>query len=147
VLCTAHYFVCKWRLATGLFLYLSVLYFKHCGYWNLPIQLPRGLRRGFAAARLLAFRVNIPSGAWMSVSCDCCVLSGRVLCEGLITRPEESYRVWCVCGRKASTVRKPCTIRGSNAMGWRGGGIRDFRIVMDCLMIVLQYNFSEILPE
>jgi hypothetical protein len=29
--------------------------------------------------------------AWMSVSCGCCVLSGRGLCEGLITRPEESY--------------------------------------------------------
>ena len=32
----------------------------------------------------------------MSVSCECCVLSGRGLCVGLITRPEESYRV-CVC--------------------------------------------------
>jgi len=24
------------------------------------------------------------------------VLSGRGLCDGLITRPEESYRLWCV---------------------------------------------------
>ena len=32
----------------------------------------------------------------MSVSCERCVLSGRGLCDGLITRPEESYRVWCV---------------------------------------------------
>ena len=32
----------------------------------------------------------------MSVSCECCVLSGRGLCFGLITRPEDSYRVWCV---------------------------------------------------
>jgi hypothetical protein len=32
----------------------------------------------------------------MSVSFDCCVLSGRGLCDGLITRPEESYGV-CVC--------------------------------------------------
>jgi hypothetical protein len=31
----------------------------------------------------------------MSVSCECCV-SGRGLCDGLITRPEESYRMWCV---------------------------------------------------
>jgi len=29
----------------------------------------------------------------MSVCCECCVLSGRGLCDGLITRPEES------CGR------------------------------------------------
>jgi len=28
---------------------------------------------------------------WMSVCCEYCVLSGRGLCEGLITRPEESY--------------------------------------------------------
>jgi hypothetical protein len=32
----------------------------------------------------------------MSVYCECCVLSGRGLCDGLITRPEESYRLWCV---------------------------------------------------
>jgi hypothetical protein len=32
----------------------------------------------------------------MSLSCDCCVLSGRGLCDGLITRPEESYWLWCV---------------------------------------------------
>jgi hypothetical protein len=32
----------------------------------------------------------------MSVSCECSVLSGRGLYDGLITRPEESYRVWCV---------------------------------------------------
>jgi len=29
----------------------------------------------------------------MSVCFECCVLSGRGLCDGLITRPEESYRV------------------------------------------------------
>ena len=27
---------------------------------------------------------------------ECCVLSGRGLCIGLITRPEESYLLWCV---------------------------------------------------
>jgi len=32
----------------------------------------------------------------MSVCCECCVLSGRGLCDGLITRPEESYWLWCV---------------------------------------------------
>jgi len=26
----------------------------------------------------------------------CRVLSGRGLCDELITRPEESYRLWCV---------------------------------------------------
>jgi len=27
----------------------------------------------------------------MSVSCACCVLSDRGLCDGLLSRPEESY--------------------------------------------------------
>jgi hypothetical protein len=35
-------------------------------------------------------------GACLSVCCECCVLSGRGLCDGLIIRPEESYRAWCV---------------------------------------------------
>ena len=26
----------------------------------------------------------------------CCELSGRGLCDGPITPPEESYRLWCV---------------------------------------------------
>ena len=34
--------------------------------------------------------------AWMFVCPKRCVLSGRGLCDGLITRPEESYRMWCV---------------------------------------------------
>ena len=34
---------------------------------------------------------NPTGGAWMSVWCECCVLSGRGLCDELIPRPEESY--------------------------------------------------------
>ena len=59
-------------------------------------QWPRGLRRRSTAARLLKSWVRIPPGTWMSVCCECCVLSGRGLCDELITRPEESYRLWCV---------------------------------------------------
>ena len=36
------------------------------------------------------------AGELMPVSCECCVLTGRGLCDELITRPEESYRLWCV---------------------------------------------------
>jgi len=32
----------------------------------------------------------------MDVCLLCCVLSGRGLCDELITRPEETYRLWCV---------------------------------------------------
>jgi len=37
------------------------------------------------------------------------VLSGRGLCDELITRPEESYRLWCVvvCDLETSYVRRP----------------------------------------
>ena len=50
-----------------------------------------------------------PTGAWMFVCCECCVLWGRGLCVGLITRPEESYRVWCVivCDLESSWMWKP----------------------------------------
>ena len=58
----------------------------------IPMAAPR-LIRGSAAARLLELRVRIPPGAWMSVSCKCCVLLGRDLCDWPIT---QSYRVWCV---------------------------------------------------
>jgi hypothetical protein len=44
-------------------------------------QWPRGQRRRSATARLPCLRLRIPPEAWMSVSCDCCVLSGRVLCD------------------------------------------------------------------
>ena len=30
----------------------------------------------------------------MDVCCECCVLSGRGLCDELITRLEDSYRLW-----------------------------------------------------
>jgi hypothetical protein len=33
---------------------------------------------------------KIPPGAWMSVYCECCVMSGRGLCDELVSRPEES---------------------------------------------------------
>ena len=59
-------------------------------------QWPRVVRRMFATARLLRSWVRIPPGVWMFVCCECRVLSGRGLCEELITRPEESYRLWCV---------------------------------------------------
>ena len=52
-------------------------------------QWPRGLRRGGAATRLLGLGIRIPPGAWMSVSYECCVLLGRSLCEGPISRPKE----------------------------------------------------------
>ena len=39
---------------------------------------------------------QIPPGAWMSVFCECWVVSGRGFCIRLIIHLEESYQEWCV---------------------------------------------------
>jgi hypothetical protein len=45
----------------------------------------------------------------MFVCCECCLLSGRGLCDELITRPGKSYRLWCVvvCDLETSRMRRP----------------------------------------
>jgi len=61
-----------------------------------------------------------PAGAWIFVSCVCCVLSGSDLCVYLISHPEESYRVCASlseCDREASVTRKPWLPRGCSATG------------------------------
>jgi hypothetical protein len=49
----------------------------------------------------------------MFVCCERCVLSDRGLCDGLIIRPEESYRLWrvVVCDQETSKTGrlKPAT--------------------------------------
>ena len=87
-----------------------------------PISTPRaypselaGLRRVSAAAGLLRLWVRISPGARMS--CECCVLSGRNMCDGLITRPQESFRLFvCLYDREASIMRRPCPTRGFRAI-------------------------------
>jgi len=73
-----------------------------------------GLRHEFAASRLLRLGVRIPPEAWMFFCCVCCVLSGRGLCDGLNTHPQESYRMWCVvvCDR----TRRSWSALGRNAI-------------------------------
>ena len=77
-------------------------------------QWPRGLSRS-SAARPMRMWVRIPPGAWMFVCCECCVLSGRGLCDGLITHPEESYRMWrvVVCDLETSKMRRLKTAYGA----------------------------------
>jgi hypothetical protein len=71
-------------------------------------QWPRRLRRMSMAARLLRSWVLIPPGAWIFV---CCVLSGRVFCDELITRPEESSRLWRVVVWSQSLVNEEAIAR------------------------------------
>ena len=58
---------------------------------------------------LLRSWVRIPPGAWIFVCCECRVLSGRGLCDELITRPEESQRLCCVvvCDLETSRMGAP----------------------------------------
>ena len=61
------------------------------------------------ATHLLRLWVRIPPGAWIFVCCECRVLSGRGLCDELITRPEESYWRCCVvvCDLETSRIGAP----------------------------------------
>ena len=64
-------------------------------YKPSPMRWPRCQGRRSAVARLDEIAGSNPAGG-LDVCCEYCVLSGRNLWVGLITRPEESYRVWCV---------------------------------------------------
>ena len=76
------------------------------------------------AAHLLRSWVRIPPGAWIFFCCECLVLSGKSVCDELITRPEESYRLCCVvvCDLETSRMGAPykCDISRLRVkvMGW-----------------------------
>ena len=74
-------------------------------------QWPRVLTRG--SAEIVG---SNPTGR-MEVCCECCVLSGRGLCDELITRPETSYRLSCVvvCDLEISWMRRPWPTGGCRA--------------------------------
>ena len=102
-------------------------------------QWPRSLGRRSAAVRVLRLWVRIPRGAWMSVCCECCVLSVRGLCNKLITRPEESYRRWCVaeCDLETPWMRRP----------WPTGVLSRQKHKNKQYMILWKYHFCLITKE
>jgi len=53
------------------------------------------------------------------------MLSGRGLCDELITRPEVSYRLWCVvvCDLETSRMRRPCPALGRSTTTKKKNGI------------------------
>ena len=79
-----------WLLDIHIIVILYIMTFVTGNLLACRSQWTRGLRRGSAASRMLELWVRIPPGTWMSVSCECCVLSGKVLCVGLLTRPQYS---------------------------------------------------------
>ena len=82
-------------------------FFPLLNHPNLPCRFlwARGPRHRSAAARLLRYWVRFPARTWKFVCCECCVLSGTGLCDELITRPQEFYRLWCVVVRDLETSR------------------------------------------
>jgi len=66
----------------------------------------------------------------MSASCECCLLSGRGLCDELFTRPEESYRLWCVvvCDQETSRMWRSWPALGRSVTG--GKNIQYYRLLL-----------------
>jgi len=60
------------------------------------------------------------------------VLSGRGLCDELITRPEESYRLWCVdvCDLETSRMRRPLPTLGRSATVKKSLGMQKLSYVV-----------------
>ena len=52
---------------------------------------------------------RLMSYIYIYICCECRVLSGRGLCDELIARPEESYRLCCVvvCDLETSRIGAP----------------------------------------
>jgi hypothetical protein len=63
--------------------------------WPIPVAT---WYEAWVCDRALAVIVgsNPARGVDVCLCCECCVMSGRGLCDGLITYPEEFYRLWCV---------------------------------------------------
>jgi hypothetical protein len=74
------------RLPRLIPLAVNYIYFKGVG----PISVTARHKAWFFCGSSLA------GNAGSNLCRECCVLSGRGLCDGSITLPEESYRVWCL---------------------------------------------------
>ena len=65
-----------------------------CAYFGLVFPILEAARfKALVYGRWLAEIASLNPAADMDVFCECCVLSGRVLCVGLITLLEDSYRM------------------------------------------------------
>ena len=87
-----------------------------------PTPVAARLSLGSAAARLLGLSFRIQQGAWISLSCECSVLSEfSESGSSLVQRsPTECYV--SKCDREASTLRRSCRTKGTCAIGGRGWG-------------------------
>jgi len=101
------------------------------------------------AARPLRSWVRIPPGAWTLVCCECYVLSGRGLCDELITRPEESYRLWCavVCDLGTSRMRRQWPALGRSATEKKRQWSYEFHTFRPCCNYLITILHRLLKPE
>jgi len=95
-----------YRLANWLQPSLWTLYYVQL---NIYLFLPFPLFAGPSGRAVLGVGLRpFPLGTWMSVCCGCYVLTGGGHYDELISRPEESYRMWCVvvCDLETSWMRR-----------------------------------------
>ena len=74
-------------------------------YRNMPVPVAARYKAKVCGRSPAEIVGSNPTGG-MDVCCECCVLSGIGLCDELITRPEESYRLWCVVACDLETSSK-----------------------------------------
>jgi len=84
---TATYFNCPQRMKSDIAIYVVIAL-------DLLIPVASRSKAWVNGSSYAGIAGSNPAGG-MDVSCECCVLSGTGFCVGLITRPEESYRMWC----------------------------------------------------
>jgi len=94
---------------------VSRAFFRICNLVCLPIPVAERFK-AWVCGRLIPDIVGSNAAGGMYV-CLLWVLSGRGLCDELITRPEESYRLWfvVVCDLEASRIRRPWPVLGRSA--------------------------------
>jgi hypothetical protein len=65
-----------------------------------------------------------------------CLLTGRGLCDELITRPEESYPLWCfvVCDLETSWMRRPWPTGGCRAKNKQHLHTQSYALIAWCLV-------------
>jgi len=98
-------------------LYCSILSAKKA----VPVAAPS---KAWACGRSLAEILSSNPARDMDIClvcvcvCVCCLLSGRGFCDELITRPEESYRLWCIveCGLETSRMSRTWPALGRSAL-------------------------------
>jgi hypothetical protein len=71
------------------------------------LTVPSSVAALSVAARLLELRIRIPTGAWTSVFCDCCVLSEfSITCRFLVQGGGGFLLCVCVCVVECDQVQQ-----------------------------------------